>query len=593
MGFQSPQPIAKVLLAIQKRELVLPAIQREFVWNQNQIARLFDSVLRGYPIGSFLTWQVNPQAASQFQFYGFIKDFHEKDQPYCPKEDIPAGQTVTGVLDGQQRLTALNIGLRGSDARRVKGGRWDKPSSFPKKQLCLNLLAEAPADNELGMKYDIQFLQSSEQTNQDDKTLWFPMSNLLNVKQTDLIKFLQHKQMANDEFAMETLLGAHEAINTRLSLNFYEEEDQDVEKVLDIFIRVNSGGTTLSYSDLLLSIATAQWGDVDAREEVRNLVSELNSTGQGFRFTKDVVLKSGLVLTGVKDIGFKVRNFNRDNMASLQDSWEDVSEALAHATGLLSDFGLSDQRMTADSVLIPIAHYVHKRGLGDHYRDSPKNAPDRERMKNWVIRSLIKRGIWGSGLDTLLREMRRVLDNTWDHQFPAAELETAMAALGKSLAFQPEEVDDLLAAKYGGNRTFAILALLFPHVDTRNNHHIDHVYPTSLLGVRQLRAAGMDEDEIWAIKARKDLLPNLQLLSGPVNISKSNQPPGTWARANYPDSTRAEYMRTNLLPELPNSPSEFIDWYENRRKLLAGHLAGLLAADEGNTGDQTPAISPG
>lgn len=578
MGFQEPQPIAKVLLAIQKHDLVLPAIQREFVWNQAQIARLFDSVLRGYPIGSFLTWRVEPGIATNFQFYGFIRDFHEKDRPYCPKEDIPTGQIVTAVLDGQQRLTALNIGLRGSDARRVKGGWWDNPKAFPTKYLHLNLLGEAPPDNELGMKYDLQFLETPVVQTPD--ALWFPVSRLLDAKPMDLIKFLQGQQMANEEFAMETLLSAHEAINTRLSLNFYEEADQDVEKVLDIFIRVNSGGTTLSYSDLLLSIATAQWGDVDAREEVRNLVGELNSTGQGFRFNKDVVLKSGLVLTGVKDIGFKVRNFNKENMSRLQANWDDISDALMLATNLLSDFGLSDQRMTANSVIIPISYYLHRRGLDEHYRSSPKHSQDRAAMKAWVIRSLIKRGVWGSGLDTLLRELRRVIDDHGGQSFPVAELESAMATLGKSLTFQPEEIDDLLTSKYGSSRTFAILALLFDYVDTRNVHHIDHVYPTGLLSARNLKGAGLTDDEIWQIRSVKDLLPNLQLLPGPENIAKSDKPPAQWAEAEYPSFEGLEaYLQRNLLPPLPSKPGDFQAWYDERRALLTQRLAGLLAAD--------------
>lgn len=144
MGFQEPITMAKAIRMIQAGELVLPAIQREFVWDDRQIVRLFDSVLRGYPIGSFLSWKVKPESARQFQFYSFIRDYHEKDHPFCPKADIPPGQTVTAVLDGQQRLTALNIGLRGSYARRVKGGWWDNPKAFPRRHLYLNLVADAP-----------------------------------------------------------------------------------------------------------------------------------------------------------------------------------------------------------------------------------------------------------------------------------------------------------------------------------------------------------------------------------------------------------------------------------------------------------------
>ena len=51
-------------------------------------------------------------------------------------------------------------------------------------------------------------------------------------------------------------------------MNYYQEKDQDLDKVLNIFIRVNSGGTPLSYSDLLLSVADAPVEALDAREEI-------------------------------------------------------------------------------------------------------------------------------------------------------------------------------------------------------------------------------------------------------------------------------------------------------------------------------------
>ena len=58
---------------------------------------------------------------------------------------------------------------------------------------------------------------------------------------------------------MKSLHRLHAMVHNALVISYYEEESQDIEKVLNIFIRTNSGGTVLSYSDLLLSIATAQW----------------------------------------------------------------------------------------------------------------------------------------------------------------------------------------------------------------------------------------------------------------------------------------------------------------------------------------------
>ena len=112
MTFQTPITIAEAVHRIQAQDLVLPAIQREFVWEEEQITRLFDSILRGYPIGSNLSWKVQPETAAQFKFYGFMREYHQKDNRYCPVLDIPRERTVIALLDGQQRLTALNIGER-------------------------------------------------------------------------------------------------------------------------------------------------------------------------------------------------------------------------------------------------------------------------------------------------------------------------------------------------------------------------------------------------------------------------------------------------------------------------------------------------
>ena len=121
--------------------------------------------------------------------------------------------------------------------------------------------------------------------------------------------------------AYYTLDRLHEVIHRENLINYFEEEDQDLDKVLSIFIRVNSGGTVLSHSDMLLSIATAQWRDLDAREVIHSFVDDLNQTGQGFTFSKDLVLKAGLVLTDINDIRFKVTNFNSVNMSTLESQW--------------------------------------------------------------------------------------------------------------------------------------------------------------------------------------------------------------------------------------------------------------------------------
>jgi hypothetical protein len=574
MAYLPPTTIASVLHRVQAQELILPAIQREYVWESDQIVALFDSLMRGYPVGGFLSWKVEPETIEQFKFYGFLKDYSRYDSFHCPVLDVPPTKPVTAVLDGQQRLTSLNIGLRGSFADRVRGGWTNNPAAYPRRQLYLNVLAEAP-ENESGLIFDLRFIRddqiAAEKEKQDETTYWFPVSEIFAAPEAaHLVKLLAKHGIGNDPDAAERVSTLWDAVHKTTGLHFYEETDQDVERVLDIFIRVNSGGTPLSYSDLLLSIATAQWPERDARQEINTLVDGLNSKGQGFRFSKDVVLKAALVLAGVGDFAFRVKNFNVANMALLDKEWDSIAESLELAADLLADFGLSDATLPADSVIVPVAYYVHRRNLTQKYRTSTTYATDRAALRLWVLRTLVLPGVWGSGLDTLLRDLRTAIDDDGANGFPVASIEQRMDARGKSLVFSDAVIDELLTLAYGKRRTFALLALLFPHVDTRNVHHVDHIFPVSLLHKPKLKALGFMDAEIDELQAIRDLLPNLQLLEGPQNIAKSAQDPGTWSTSEFVDPTKlTNYLDRNALPEpLPPSATEFKSFFEARRKLL-------------------------
>jgi hypothetical protein len=586
MGHKEPMTIAAALRLIQKNELILPAIQREYVWKPSQVIKVFDSIMRGYPVGSFLSWRVLPETISKFKFYGFMRDYSAFDKRHNPVVDIPADREVTAVLDGQQRLTSLNIGLRGTYAYRNKNGWASKEWSYPTRCLYLNLLDEAP-ENEAGLKYHFAFLTKDqvEAAAEDEARKWFPVAEIFDAAEPAAMMQIPAKySVGNDAGAVAMVGRLWQAVHHNASLHFYEEDDQDIERVLDIFVRVNSGGTVLSYSDLLLSIATAQWKG-DARAAVHDLVESLNKTGQGFDFSQDTVLKSGLVLADVGDIAFKVKNFTKANMAVLELNWEALSTSLQVAVGILSDFGLSAATLAADSVLIPVAYYVHLRGLTQSYRFSTKDKADRAALRSWVLRSLIVRGVWGSGLDTLLRDLRETIKKSGADRFPLEAIERTMALRGKSLEVTAALVEDVLDLGYGGTRTWAVLATLFDHVDTKMQYHVDHVFPQAALDAKLLKKAKatdggrtFSDAEIGEITARRDLLPNLELLPGPVNIGKSDTAPDTWVAKEHSDGDeRRSFLRLNALPaDLPHSAEDFLAFFEARRATLAERIKDKL-----------------
>lgn len=579
MGYLPPTTIAETLRRVQRGDLILPAIQREYVWRPPQVIGLFDSIMRGYPIGGLLSWKVEPETVKRFRFYGFLKDYNEFNNRHNPNLDIVPGQTVTAMLDGQQRLTSLNIGLRGSFAYKRARAWSSNPDNYPVRRLYLNVLGEAE-ENEAGLRYDFRFLTDAQLASgaPEESRYWFPVHEVFeSEKMAQLWAAAAKAGLANDETATDILSQLWESLHSTQSLHFYEETDQDVERVLDIFIRVNSAGTVLSYSDLLLSIATAQWKQRDARGAIHGLVDALNSTGLGFNFSQDVVLKSGLVLAGISDIAFKVKNFTTANMATLDRNWDAISDSLKVAVGLLSDFGLSSATLSANSVLIPIAYYVHRRRLTQNYRESVADAADRAALRTWTLRSLIMPGVWGSGLDSLLRDLRQSITDHGTDCFPSIDIEKRMAARGKSLAISPEQVEDILNLQYGSARTFAVLAILFPHVNTRNVHHVDHVFPQALLARPKLKQAGFESGTIEDLQSMRDQLPNLQLLEGLENISKSDTPPAAWAATAFPaaDALQA-FLDRNQIPWLPSRTNDFEAFFTARRAALARRISVTL-----------------
>lgn len=591
-NFLPPTTVDKTLTAIQENRYVLPAIQREFVWSADQVCLLFDSLLRGYPIGSFLFWAVDPQQAQDFRFYEFLTDYHEQKNPYAQVAHIPAGKSVTAVLDGQQRLTALNVGLYGSLAERLPRKWVSNPDAYPVKRLHLNLVRGG--DEDLSTRYRFRFLTAEETAPKPgEPTQWYKVSQIMNLSNGGpaMVGWLRANHLLEHEAAYERLYALFHAVREREALNAYEEDGQDPNTVLDIFVRVNSGGTQLSYSDLLLSMATNQWVELDAREEVRNLVDELNGSTREMSFSRDNVLKTALVLIDVPDIRFNVSNFTHSNMAELEKQWTGVKNAMLVASRLLKGFGFTARTLTANSVIIPLAYYLYRCAATDTYLTSGKFAADREAIRTWVLRSLVKRGIWGSGLDGLLARQREAIRSApVDVGWPTDALEAVMAPIGKSLRFSAAEVSELADLQYNSPRTFAVLALLYPGLDLSQQFQEDHIFPRSRFTASQLRRHGVPESLRGEYSGAVNGLANLQLLQGLVNIEKNNMWPWEWlASEPFPSTVaREHYVVQNDLDLLPESIDRFLEFYAARQARIERRLRNVL----GVTVDERAVAAP-
>lgn len=579
MAFVEPITINEAIGQIHKNNFVLPAIQREFVWDTEQIELLFDSLMRDYPISSFLFWFVEQQNVKDFQFYEFLREYHERDSTHNQKASVSGNESVTAILDGQQRLTALYIGLRGSYTYKMPRKRWDNDSAFPKRKLYLNLLVPSP-DTE--REYDFRFLTITESKKKNNGVFWFPVEDILTIDEphkpneyliTNGLNTLPQEQAL---FANKTIFKLQKVIHDSKLINFFLEKDESLDKVLNIFIRVNSGGTQLSYSDLLLSIATAQWQTRDAREVITEFVDMLNQVGDGFGFSKDFVLKSCLVLSDFKDVAFKVDNFNAANMHFIEKKWDEISEAIKEAVTLVSSFGFHRDTLTSANALIPIAYYLLK-AQPTNFAIASKHQKEREGIFKWLLIVLLKRTFSGQP-DNVLRPIRSIISDHHATGFPLDQISDSLRGSPKSIIFTHDEIESLLALQYGKPHTFSSLAAVYPTLDFRNRFHQDHIFPKRLFTPTRLRKHGIPESKIEFYLGHYNSLANLQFLEGIPNQEKSGKLFEDWLTETFKDAQeRSDYMRKHFIPQgISLSLDNFEQFIKERGRLLVEKFSTLL-----------------
>lgn len=571
--------IREALDQISGKRLVLPAIQREVVWWANQIVMLFDSLMRGYPIGSFLFWRVPEQRKTDYRFYDFITKYHERDSHNALLDTLPPGD-VTAVLDGQQRLTALNIGLShyGSYAWKLKGKRKSKDASYPERSLYLNLRSSPNEDDDDDdLKYAFSFKTKADAAKNDSATYWYPVHRILTKERTidDITDFVSRNDLTSTTDPLKLLLQLHQTVHIDKVVSFYRDESKELHDVLSIFVRTNSGGTVLSRSDMMLATATAEWKNRNAREEIHGFVDEINAIGNRFSFSKDFVLKSCLMLA---NFNTAFRDFKKSTMGQIEDEWDRIKVSLRTAVHFAANVGYDAHTLTAPNSLMPIAYYLHRHGREEKWLEHQMFEEDRRQIQQWLIRALLKRGVWGSGSDTLLRGLRSVLQEQTS-LFPIDGLEKEMGRRGKTLVFEEEELESLADVQFGDPRVYGVLALLYPFDVAETRFHVDHVLPRAKLSRPALLKEGVPHGEIGRFLSMTNGLANLQLLDSADNLRKSAKMPHKWLEEKYDDSERRRrYQEDRHLDGLPKRVSDFPEFYDRRRRAMLHRLKSLLSS---------------
>lgn len=581
MAYETPLTIAEVKQDISNNKYVLPSIQREYVWDTEQVETLFDSLMQDYPIGAFLFWEIEKARLQDYDFYEFLRNYHEKNNTHNKKVDLKGSDGVTAVLDGQQRLTSIYIGLKGSYAYRLKYKQKKSENAYPVRYLYLNLIDDAQDETN---KYDFRFLTDKE-FGEMTEGFWYKVGDILFMTQPgetsqyvlDNIAFAGTYTKEQTMHANNTLQKLYNVVHTDKTLSYYKEKASELDKVLNIFIRVNSGGTVLTYSDLLLSIASAQWENHDAREEITDFVDDINSIGGGFRINKDFSKKTALVLTDFPNIAFKVDNFNKSNMMKIEMNWENIKRAIKLSVHLISSFGYTGETLSSNNALIPIAYYLLTIGMPDNFVESGATKENRSKIKKWLIMTLLKK-VFSGQPDNVIRPIRDIIRENGNNEFPITEIIDRFKGTNKSIQFTEDDIDEyLLKLRYGKSETLSVLMLLYPSLDFSNKFHEDHMYPRSKFKKSYLRKMGISEDRLDTYIDSVNDIGNLQLLAAQLNEEKLDTDFDVWFhKQQVTDTDKIQYRKIHYLPDMDYTYDMFLEFIEKRKKLLKKQLKAEL-----------------
>lgn len=574
---------------VNRGKIILPAMQRSFVWPEQKIYHLFDSLMRDFPIGTCLFWEIDNTIFNQYAFNQFITVVDEQKQKMQRGEPAKVGLTdYTAVLDGQQRITSLCVGVSGKWRTHVKGRKYDDPTSYYDRYLCLNIL-HTPIEEE--DKYPFQFVDESnigkviDDETDSNKKYWMKVSDVL---ADDFIYpiFLTDLHAKNpgvftpDQLkeSMQMLKKLDEALKTKKTINFYPSKEKTLPEVVDIFVRVNSGGQKLAASDLMLSVASGTQGDTDIHIKMKEAVDQINAAAKdeenGFKVDKELVLIAGLLFTGANSLSLqKPENYSRETMDEIfLSKWDSIVEALANAVRCVEYIGFVGKKLSSKSLLLPIAYYFYLNNLGENHISGETNRAkcDRIFIRQWILRSIIN-DVFMDGTGSTLMRIRRVISASSHKYFPLDDL--MEAKIKQPLNITEDQIAGergICSLVYGDVKVQPILMEIANYARL-GEYEVDHIWAKETMNKKSVKRLipTANEEIIEYYTQNFNKLPNLELLLMQENRSKSNELYGKWLDKN---PHGPNYFMENCIPDVSYEYNNFREFFEKRQSILVEKL---------------------
>ncbi|MFP6263256.1 DUF1524 domain-containing protein [Helicobacter pylori] len=412
----------------------------------------------------------------------------------------------------------------------------------------MNLKRQPNMDNP---EDNYQFEFHAKKPENDKKHWWFKVGDILELK--SVVNYTREHELGDKE--SELLETLNKAFHDKQLISFFEEKEKNLNKVLNIFIRVNSGGVKLSYSDLLMSILTASFSS-DIREKMHELVDALKDKGFS-NMGQDQVLKTCLLLIG-KDTTFELKNFNKKNIKEIEENWKKITESIYNATKLLENFGYAGYLGSA-YILSSLAYFDFL---------NPKMDKNDEEQALKFVRNAQITSYFTPSTDTKLNNIANSMKDVQTFESFNHNLAKHQTS---PLKITNDAIEEMMCSSSHA-LVFPILQILYPNLNYKTTtFHIDHIYPKSKFKKENKK---LDKDFYgW-----RDYLFNLQLLEGQENSAKKDKDPESWLKEEYKDERAIEeYKKRNYIdPTLKLEWENIKEFREKREEAIIKTLKEVL-----------------
>lgn len=546
---------------IQNGKYVMPAFQRQFVWSMEQIEKLWDSILLDYPIATFLFWHVDDNNVTwDTYFCNFLTSVtfdnrKQADSVNYELTDINVAVTDTAILDGQQRLTSLFLSLFGDSYIRQKYARKSTVGGTVMKLLIELNKNKLDVDEEEynSKKYDIRF---SEKVGRLSPTQ-FELRNILQEKFQDestrakaIEDAIANVPADSKEYARNILNKLYQKIFVEKLIRYTEIYDMNQDDALEMFVRFNSGGKALKKAEITMSILEAYWPSAKT-EFGKILVDSYDGFGSDF------IIRSALMLYGdvVKS------NISRKIARELKNNWTAFRKALKNLESVLKGMKIEVSRFSSSwNVLLPVLYYI--------YYNPESYADNTEAIRAYLMRAILFT-YFQSGTTSKLQQMKSNI-NSYDYEITVEMLDQIT-----DLRVTDGKIEDILNAEKGSR--VAGDALYYLCLDWTNKafkYEQDHLHPYDRFDGNKPVSISMEDWRRW--RGNRNRLPNLQLLEGRSNGSKSTMPLIDYYN-DMNTEQQEEFRRQAMIPEgVPLGIEHFEEFYSKRKNILAKRIKDLL-----------------